>query len=143
MRSLTVVCLLLCTGCFPISAPFHIYPVNQAPGAFPISCRFKLHFGWQSATVTVTMPNGDIYSGSLNSSSPRPDNAMAASWDQVFGNGYFTAKVLGSQRHMRFLLHNLQGDELRMELHTIPGDNQGGMEGVALDHNNHLYKAGY
>jgi hypothetical protein len=143
LRSLAVPSMLLFTGCFPISAPFHLYPINTSAQQAPILCRFKIHFGWQSATITATLPDSDIYSGSFALATAIPDRELAPYWDQVFGSGYFNAKVLGSPRHFRTTLKNKQGVELSIEMHQIPGDNRGGMEGVAIDSNKRVYKAGY
>ncbi|GLH69401.1 hypothetical protein GETHPA_09340 [Geothrix rubra] len=142
-RSLAALALLSLAGCFPISAPFHLYPISAAPPQPPVLCRFKIHFGWQSATITATLPGGDLYSGSFALHTAIPDRELAPYWDQVFGSGYFNAKVLGSPRHFRTVLKNDQGAELVLEMHQIPGDNHGGMEGVAIDSHKGIYKAGY
>lgn len=143
LRLLALLTILSCTGCLPFSAPFHLYPITAAAQASPVLCRFKIHFGWQTATITATLPDGGLYSGSFPLSTGIPDRELAAYWDQVFGAGYFNSKVLGSPRHFRSTLRNGQGAELTLELHQIPGDNHGGMEGVAISNNKDLYKAGY
>jgi hypothetical protein len=142
-RLIAVLSLLLFTGCFPVSGSFHLYPMNASPRQAPVLCRFKIHFGWQTATVTATLPGGDRYSGSFPLNSGVPDRELASHWDEIFGTGYFNAKVLGSPRHFRTTLKNDSGEAMRLELHQIPGDNRGGMEGVAIDGSNRLYKAGY
>lgn len=143
LRLLAIPSVLLLTGCIPVTAPFHLYPINASPQQAPVLCRLKVHFGWQSATITAALPDGDSYSGSFRLNTAIPDRALSPYWDQVFGSGYFNAKVLGSPRHFRTTLKNQQGVELSLELHQIPGDNRGGMEGIAIDSNKHLYKAGY
>lgn len=143
LRSLAVPIMLLCTGCLPMTAPFHLYPINASPQQEPVLCRFKIHFGWQSATITAILPGNELYSGSFALNTAIPDRELAPYWDQVFGPGYFNAKVLGSPRHFRTILKNRQGMELNLEMHQIPGDNRGGMEGIAIDSNKRIYKAGY
>ena len=143
LRSLAVPSMLLCTGCLPIAAPFHLYPIDASPQQAPVLCRFKIHFGWQSATITATLSDGDLYSGSFPLNTAVPNRELASYWDQVFGSGYFNAKVLGSPRHFRATLKNKQGVELSLEMHQIPGDDHGGMEGIAIDSNKRIYKAGY
>jgi hypothetical protein len=135
--------LLLVTACFPISAPFHLYPINFAAPADPILCKLKLHFGWQTITITATLPTGGVFSGSFPTNITPPNRDLAPYWDQVFGLGFFNAKVLGSPKHFRTTLKNQQGDELQLEMHGIPADTRGGMEGVAIDSNKGIYKAGY
>lgn len=142
MRILTLFSLLLCTACLPISASFHIYPIGGTQTE-PIPCRFKIHFGWQTATLTATLPDGESFSGSTSTHTNPPDREMAPLWDQIFGNGFFNSRVLGSPGHFRVVLKGSQGHDLKMEIHAIPGDHHGGFEGVALDNENRLYKAGY
>jgi len=84
-----------------------------------------------------------LYSGSFALNTAIPDRELAPYWDQIFGSGYFNAKVLGSPRHFRTVIKNKQGAELILEMHQIPGDNRGGMEGVAINSNKDIYKAGY
>ena len=143
LRSLALPSMILFTGCIPMTAPFHLYPMNTSPQQVPVLCRFKIHFGWQSATITATLQDSELYSGSFLLNTAIPDRELAPYWDQVFGSGYFNAKVLGSPRHFRTTLKNKPGVEMILEMHQIPGDNRGGMEGIAIDGNKHIYKAGY
>ena len=141
--SVVVLALLGCVGCLPMSAPFHLYPINSSPQKPPVLCRVKIHFGWQTATITAALTDRDMYSGSFPLTSATPNRELAPYWDQVFGSGYFNAKVLGTPRHFRAGLKNSEGAEIILEMHQIPGDSHGGMEGVAIDTNKTIYKAGY
>ena len=142
-RTLGALSLLCLTACFPFSAPFHLYPIHSVASPQPVLCRLKLHFGWQTITITASLPAGGVYSGSFPTSITPPNRDLAPYWDEVFGPGFFNAKVLGSPKHFRATLRNDQGDELQLEMHAIPGDAQGGMEGVAVDSHTGIYKAGY
>lgn len=142
-RFLGVAALLLGGGCLPFSAPFHLYPINSIGPSEPILCRLKVHFGWQTITITATLPNSGEFSGSFPTDATAPNRDLAPCWDQVFGPGFFNAKVLGSPKHFRTTLKSGQGEELQLEMHAIPGDTHGGLEGVALDRNKGIYKAGY
>ena len=144
VRGIGVLTLILSTACFPVSAPFHLYPISSATASEPIPCRLKLHFGWQTITITATLPTGGVFSGSFPTNIAPPNSRdLAPYWDHVFGSGFFNAKVLGSPKHFRTALKNEQGDELLLEMHAIPGDTRGGMEGVAVDSRKVIYKAGY
>jgi hypothetical protein len=103
----------------------------------------KLHFGWQTISITAALPNGGVFSGSFPTNITPPNRDLAPEWDQVFGPGFFNAKVLGSAKHFRTALKNGTGEELLLEMHSIPGDTKGGMEGVAVDRHKGIYKAGY
>ena len=143
MRFLATLPLLFLSACLPMSAPFHIYPVEQPGRVSAIPCRFKLHFGWQHATLSASLPDGETYAATVDTRMPPPaDQEMAQLWDRVFGAGYFTAKVLGSPKYFRADLKNPAGDSLKMEVHTIPGDNQGAVEGVAVASNGRLFEVG-
>lgn len=143
MKILAGSILLLLTACLPLSAPFHLHPVGGSASPAPIPCRFKIHFGWQTATITAELGDGERYSADFGTRPDPPDREMAPLWDQVFGAGYFNSRVLGSPQHFRAVAHNAQNQELRIELHRIPGDNHGGLEGVAIDSRRQVYKAGY
>ncbi len=93
-RTTAVLPLLLCSACLPISAPFHLYPINSPASSEPIPCRLRLHFGWQTITITATLPNGGVFSGSFPTNITPPNRELAPEWDQVFGAGFFNAKVL-------------------------------------------------
>ena len=143
-RGLGLLTLIFSTACFPVSAPFHLYPLSSATPSEPIPCRLKLHFGWQTMSITATLPTGGVFSGSFPTNIAPPNSRdLAPYWDQVFGAGYFNAKVLGSPKYIRTTLKNEQGDELLLEMHAIPGDTKGGLEGVAVDSRKVIYKAGY
>jgi hypothetical protein len=143
VRILVVVALLLCSACVPVSIPFNLYPINSTDSSLPILCRLRLHFGWQTMTITATLPNSGEFSGSSPTNPTPPNREFAPYWDQVFGPGYFNAKVLGSKNHIRTTLKNEQGDELQLEMHAIPGDPHGALEGVAIDSKKNIYKAGF
>ncbi|BDU76127.1 hypothetical protein [Mesoterricola sediminis] len=136
--------LLLGTGCLPASAPFHLYPMDPGSNPAPLPAQLRIAFGWQTVAIQVTLPGGDTYQGTVPTDAPPPaDRILAGSWDRVFGTGYFNAKVLGSPKYFRATLRNAAGAELLLELHTIPGDVHGGVEGVARDAAGRLYKAGH
>ena len=68
--------------------------------------------GFLSGSISVTLENGEVYEGpwALVSETPRTSApaviplAMADDWDDVYGTGYFTAHVLGSQVYARATL---------------------------------------
>jgi hypothetical protein len=146
MRIASILLLCLCTGCFPLSAPFHLHLVNEERGALsPIPCQFKVHFGWQTATIVATLNSGEACQGHVNlvGSATPPDRDMAPLWDRIFGQGFFNAQVLGSAGHSRVVLLGDRGTEIRLEFHRKAGDQQGGLEGVAIDKAGQIYKMGY
>ena len=143
MRMPCLALLLLSTGCLPFSAPFHIYDVSAAGPTSPIPCRVKVHFGWQSASITARPPEGEVFTATFAMNPEPPDRSMAALWDRIYGGGYFEAKVLGSRQHFRVTLKGDQGHELQMEVHQPPGLDRSGVEGVAVGSGGRLYKVGY
>ena len=147
MRIASILLLCFCTGCFPLSAPFHLHVITEEKGPInPIPCKFKVHFGWQTASIVATLNTGEVCQGQFNlvSSAAAPlDREMAPLWDKVFGQGFYNAQVLGSAGHLRLVLLGNRGTEIRLEFHKMAGDKNGGMEGVAVDKAGQLYKMGY
>jgi len=139
-----VLALLLSPACLPVSAPFHLYAMDPAAPQQPLPASIRIHFGWQTMTLTATLPDGNTYRGSIPTTfGPPSERTLAAGWDRVYGPGYFNAKVLGSPKHCRATLTSSAGATLLLELHAIPGDTKGGVEGVAQDAEGRLYKAGH
>jgi hypothetical protein len=69
---------------------------------------------------------------------------MASTWDRVFGQGYFDAKVLGSPQHVRVALKGPEGREMKAEFHSLTRP-KGGVsisEGVAVDAQGRVFKMG-
>jgi hypothetical protein len=148
MRSvLALVLLLVSSACFPLipvgpfSTDLHFHPVD---GGAPLPGRINVHFGWQSATVVVTLPDGGAFQGEFDVKAPAPDREMAPAWDRVFGQGYFDAKVLGSPQHVRVALKGPEGREMKAEFHSLRRP-EGGVsisEGVAVDAQGRVFKMG-
>jgi len=65
---------------------------------------------------------------------------MAAQWDQVYGQGFFVANVLGNRFLAHATLRCTQGATLSLEFFRIIAENLMGSKGVAQDSKNNLYK---
>ena len=145
MRTVTAFSLLLiCSACLPFSGPIHFHPVGTAPAVAPIPARFKVHGGWQTATIIATLPGGGAYEGSFRVGTPPPGREMAHAWDCVFGPGYFDAKVLGSAQHARVTLVGPEGKHLQAEFHSLVSHPSGlsVSEGVLTDALGRIFKMG-
>lgn len=146
MRTLALLMLLLCSGCLPMSAPFHLHPVvDGGADPSPIPCRAKLHFGWQTHSFVATLPSGEVCRGQCKAPIGHvtsPDRDMAPLWDKVYGPHFFNAHVMGSRGHQRVVLKGERGSTVRLEFHQVPGQEEGRVQGVAIDQAQRLYKIG-
>jgi hypothetical protein len=86
------------SGCL-IMVPGHLYPVQGPLSTLPPAPIYAVVINGvgNSGTVSTTLGTRPL-TGSW--SVLRPDdpsaNSMAAEWDRVYGNGFFTANVLGT-----------------------------------------------
>lgn len=139
--------LLLLTGCYQVG---RLYPVQgplaaQAP---PPVFNAKLSGVWDSGNMTVTLAGGEVCKGTWGEVSRMPADASAGAtvdwakaWDTVYGQGFYTANVLGAHLHIRSMLTSSKGTTLNAEMYRR--DVPGGMtesKGVAEDSRGNIYK---
>jgi len=130
------------SGCL-IMVPGHLYPV-QGPLStvtpMPIYTVVINGVG-NSGTVSTTLGTRPVR-GSW--SVLRPDdpsaNSMAAEWDKVYGNGFFTAHVLGAPLLARGTLAGKGDSALTVQFIDARGDALAHARGVATDNAGNLYK---
>lgn len=148
---------VLATGCIVPGAPqrLRMYPVQgplAAPSRFQaITARAS---GLLSGTITVTLPDGEAFSGPWEpviskegseggAGAEAPGKTLAAEWDLVYGPGYYVANVLGSMYHMSATLKGDKGSTLEFEANRL---RQGGdrsydpLLGVARDSHGNVFK---
>ncbi|MEI9977251.1 MAG: hypothetical protein WDO73_37480 [Ignavibacteriota bacterium] len=63
---------------------------------------------------------------------------MPAIWDQIYGEGYYTAHVLGAKLHAQALITGSRGSTLSVEFYRPDAIPQ--VQGVAKDSNGNTYK---
>jgi hypothetical protein len=138
---LTIVTTL--TGCV-VMVPGRLYPVQgplagQTPG--PIY-KVTISGVFKSGSMSATLPDGEVCSGSwaaVGQNGPSPAQ-MSADWDQVFGQGFFVANVLGAPVRARAVLTGTKGTTLNVDFYdSHPGQIEG-VIGVARDNTGNLFK---
>ncbi len=91
----------LFSGC---SVSLHLYPVAgpvaalTPPPSLPV--RMTVDLRTHSGTLATTLADGEKFKGRRQSFTPGSDSAndLSATWDQVYGKGFYVARVLGNRQ---------------------------------------------
>jgi hypothetical protein len=96
--------------------------------------------GALSGEISVSLPDDGSCTGpwSLRGSQQQSLD-LSADWDQVFGEGYHTAHVLGVREFVRTTLNCNGGGVIRMEL-SNENNTRGNTWGVAEDDHGNVFK---
>ena len=145
------ICIL--SGCYLNG---HLYPV-QGPLAAqtpPPVFNARMSGAFNSGNLTVTLTDGEVCKGawgSVNQSQPAGDGNgasaapnMSSAWDTVYGQGFYTAHILGAKLHVHGVLTGNKGTILHVELYrpdTPNGLNE--IKGVGVDNNGNIYKLAF
>lgn len=129
---------------YPVQGPL----ASQTP---PPIFSVRMSGAISTGTLTVTLANGEVCKGAwgmVNRNPTRggqgaaqaPPNLLAA-WDTVYGQGFYTAHVLGAKLHVQAVLTGNKGTIIHAELYrpdTPNGLNE--IRGVGVDNNGNIYK---
>jgi hypothetical protein len=133
--------LLLYVGCIPMHPKLFLYPVKgpmsdqNPPSAITASTR-----GFTSGSISFRLPTGEVCEGPWTLvPSGQMASGLAEAWDLVFGQGYYTAHVLGAKQHGTSTIRGDRGSEFRLEFYrdTVEGSP---LLGVAKDAAGNVYK---
>ena len=150
---LLVCAVLLVSGCYRSG---RLYPVQGplAAETAPPVYSAKLTGVFNSGNMSVKLEGGEVCTGSWSLVSRKPTVAGPAPaaaaapgvnwqkvWDAVYGNGFYTANVLGTPLHVRSTLTGSKGTMLDVEMYrrNIPGQ-MTEIRGVAQDNRGNIYK---
>ncbi|MGB9406332.1 MAG: hypothetical protein WCA89_02285 [Terracidiphilus sp.] len=157
----TLMSICLISGCYRYA---HLYPI-QGPLASltpPPIYTAKITGAWNSGNLSVTLANGEVFSGPWKEISvkARTQSAaagvpvqfnLASAWDAVYGQGFYTAHVLGTPLFVQAVLTGNQGTVLQVEMYrqehgsdtdpnsAAPLD----IKGVAKDSNGNIFKMAF
>jgi len=146
----------LLSGCYRYA---HLYPI-QGPLASltpPPIYTAKMTGAFNSGNLSLTLANGEVFSGpwkaiSVNERAKRATAgdpgqfSLATAWDTVYGQGFYTAHVLGTPLFAQAVLTGNQGTVLQAELYR---QEHGGddapfdIKGVAKDSKGNLFKLAF
>jgi hypothetical protein len=159
-KLLPALCLLAAaTVTFP-GAGFaqRLYPVLGPATAQTPPPNFEAKLGsylGKSGKITLAQTGGESFQGTwsivtatfLNEKQPGtpasypPQPNLAYAWDVVYGQGFYVANILGSQRMGEALVHGDKGTVMQIEFEDwkvgMPIDN---IFGVAVDDKGNIYK---
>lgn len=141
---LTVSTATLLGGCL-VMVPGNLYPI-QGPAAVaqnpPAIYSVTISGIINSGTMRATLQNDEACSGKWSQVSQRDNSAgqMSAQWDQVYGQGFFVANVLGNPIFARAALKCKQGTTLNIEFFERDPGAFAGSKGVGQDSGGNLYK---
>jgi hypothetical protein len=126
------------------AAHLHMYPVSGPvaaevpPPIFP--AKMSAHFSSKSGKISMTLEKGETFEGVWALGTPGPANPKApddlsATWDMVYGPGFFTAHVLGNWNCGLAHLTGSQGTPVTVQVCGTPET-----KAVAKDGKGNVYK---
>ena len=145
----TLLLVSLLSGC---AATARLYPVSvagAAPGP-PEVIVGRITGKISTGTLTFKLSDGEVCKGdwamvkSAQATGATAPDEMAPVWDAVYGQGFYTAHVLGARMYARGQAKGDRGTVLDVELYRptdVPNDaGAAGTKGVAKDGNGNIYK---
>jgi hypothetical protein len=135
----------------------HLYPVQGSLAALTPAPIFtaKITGTLAPRTIRAVLGNGEIFSGSWSvpsvktraeraaAGTPQP-TSLAREWDTVYGQGFYTAHVLGTRFFAQTVVTGSQGTVLQVEMYRqVHGDDAAApidIKGVAKDSKGNIYK---
>jgi len=154
-----LLCASLLAGC---SATARLYPVQgplsqQNPAPVYVA---KLSGALNSGSFKVILGNGEVGTGRW-SVVPRPNKSsdpgnsaspssgdMATEWDTVYGQGFYTSRVLGARLHAKAEVTGNRGTVLHVEMYKpepvrAEAQSAASIKGVAKDDKGNIYKVAF
>ncbi len=142
------VCIL--SGCYLNG---RLYPVKGPLAAQTPAPIFSARMtgAFNSSNLQVVLSDGEVCKGawdmvnriqtqgSQKNANPAPN--LSAAWDTVYGQGFYTAHILGSKLHVESTLTGSKGTILHVELYrpdTEEGLNE--IKGVGIDSSGNIFK---
>jgi hypothetical protein len=142
---ITLICAPLLSACpnLLVTVPGHLYPVEGPLTSVTPMPVYTLHISGVGNRGTLTARlDGQALGGSWSPVAPDDPaaNSMAADWDRVYGAGFFTANVLGTNILARGTLAGKSDTTLTVQFIDSPDDLLAHALGVAADNKGNVYK---
>ncbi len=155
MKAKILIALLVLGVCILSGCQFNgrVYPV-QGPLATqtpPPVFSAKVTGVFSSGHFTVVFANGEECKGTWSMVSQKPTQGaqgsanaspdLSSAWDRVYGQGFYTAHILGAKLHLQSTLTGSKGTILHVELYrpdTEEGLNE--IKGVGIDGDGDIFK---
>jgi hypothetical protein len=153
--------------CFILSAVFVMFGCTRATHFYPVQgplssqtplpvLNGKFSTGVKSGNISVVMHDGDTCKGRWTiirpsqstkgspTTSVQTTNGMHATWDAVYGSGYYVSHDLGTRLYAQSVIPCAHGDSVAVEIYESDGGGSGGasqsIHGVAKDSRENIYK---
>lgn len=144
LLSVVVSTATLLGGCNLIPMSGSLYPV-QGPAIAqnpPPIYSIVAHGAYFDGSLNATLANNELCSGTWHQVDKNDTTAgqMSVQWDQVYGPGFFVARILGNPTLSRGALTCKQGTTLNIEFFHGEGTGLPGATGIAQDNKGNLYK---
>jgi len=153
---LVLMCSFLLAGC---TATARLYPVQgplseQNPPPIYVA---KFSNGLHSGAFSAVLSNGEIGKGrwqqvlrpnktSNSATAPATSDSLAPEWDLVYGQGFYTAHVLGSRLYARLDFTGDRGTVMHAEFYKpdkAEEQSVASIRGVAKDDKGNIYKVAF
>jgi hypothetical protein len=124
--------------------PGHLYPVQGTLSTQTPAPIFKITLSgvYKTGTLTATLEDGEVCHGSWGAVGQGDPSAgqMSGEWDRVYGQGFFTANVLGNPVFARAVLTGNKGTTLNVEFYDPTPGQVADVKGVAKDSKGNIFK---
>lgn len=134
---------LLATGCL-VMVPGHLYPVQGALSAQTPAPIYKVTLSGvlKTGSLSATLEDGEVCRGDWGAVRQDDPSAaqMSGEWDRVYGQGFFTANVLGNPVFARAVLTGSKGTTLNVEFYDPTPGQVLAVKGVAKDNKGNIFK---
>jgi hypothetical protein len=145
MKLLVLLSLIaaLVTGCL-VMVPGHLYPIQGALSAQTPAPIYKVTISgvFKTGTMSATLGDGEVCHGDWGA--VRQDDPssgqMSGEWDRVYGQGFFTANVLGNPVFGRAVLTGTKGTILNVEFYDPTPGQVVNVKGIAKDNKGNIFK---
>ena len=131
----------------------HLFPVRGPLASMtpPPTLSARVSGEFNSGNMSVTLPDGEICKGQLSTVSQNPAQnnghqgaSLASAWDSVYGQGFYTAHILGAKLLLRGRLTGNNGAFLVVELYRpVTPKGVGEVKGVGSDNSGNIFKIGF
>jgi hypothetical protein len=133
----------LAAGCL-VMVPGHLYPVQGTLSTQTPAPIYKVSLSgvYNSGTMTAILEDGEICHGSWGAvRQDDPTSAqMSGEWDRVYGQGFFTANVLGNPVFARAVLTGTKGTTVSVEFYDPTPGQIANVKGIAKDNKGNVFK---
>lgn len=136
---------LLLTACIPpipnLAPKLYLHPVKGPMATeHPQATITGFSTGFSSGSISFQLPSGEACKGAWEPiPQDQPGSSLAATWDLVYGEGYFTNHVLGSKWRGKSNITGSKGSKFLLEFYRgMPKDSP--LLGIAQDAAGNVYK---